>query len=269
MEESGMGVLPENLFEDEEVEISTETSQEENEGSPEQVQGSKEDTENDGNHVNEESIESSTLRVKYNGEERDLSLEEARTLAQKGLNYDHVVAERDQNRKAFDFLLERAKGEGITVEQLMEREGGKVENQRLEAKMSEIRARDDDASEDTIKSLAKFELEAEKAVVEKAKAEEDKKRQDAEREAWDRLFGAHPELISSDGGAKLTKSVFDLVRNEGFTPVEAYYIERNRELEAKNKILSDASEAKKKSVGSLTGIQNTEEDDFLAGFDAE
>lgn len=270
MEESGMEGLPENLFDDEEMDTENTPASEEGESgdNSNNAQSSEERGENGENHAEADASASSTLRVKYNGEERDLSLEEARTLAQKGLNYDHVVAERDQNRNAFNFLLERAKSEGITVEQLIERERGQAENQRLEAKMSEIRARDDDASEETIKSLARLELEAEnnRAEQEKAKALEDKNK--AEIEGWNRLFREHPELIASDGGAKVSKGIFDLVK-AGHSPVEAYYIERSRELEAQNKMMSDASVAKEKSIGSLAGVQNTDEDDFLAGFNAE
>lgn len=272
--------LPENLFEDEEdasqmqnaedrVQSEAETEMQRADGSDSGEAQSGEESGKDGeNHAEETDSGGSVLRVKYNGEERDLSLDEARTLAQKGLNYDHVVQERDRNRNAFDFLTERAKVEGITVEQLIERERGKAENQRLEAKMTEIRARDDDASEETIKSLATLELEAERnrEERERAKALEDQNK--AEIEGWNRLFREHPELIATDGGSKVTQGVFDLVR-KGYSPVEAYYIERSRELEAQNKMLASADEAKKKSIGSLAGVQNTDEDDFLAGFDAE
>ena len=48
-----------------------------------------------------------TLTVKYNGESREISLEEAVVLAQKGMNYDHVVAERDSKYKRELDVLER------------------------------------------------------------------------------------------------------------------------------------------------------------------
>ena len=270
MEELTAENLPENLFDDEEADVEdTPTPVKGETGSDSgDVQNPEDGIKGGENHAEGETDTGSTLRVKYNGEERDISLEEARTLAQKGLNYDHVVAERDKNRNAFDFLLERAKGEGITVEQLIERERGKAENQRLEAKMSEIRARDDDASEETVKSLAQFELEAEKARAERERAQALKEKNDAEIEGWNRLFREHPELIEKDGGSKVSKAVFDLVKS-GYSPVEAYYIARNRELEEQNKIYLSANEAKEKSIGSLAGFQNKDEDDFLAGFDAE
>ena len=261
--------LPENLFEDEEAgtEEPAETDTKESGSEDKKAQTEEAGDKEGGNHTDEKpTADGEVLRVKYNGEERDLSFDEARTLAQKGMNYDHVVEERDRNRNAFDFLSERAKGEGITVEELIAKEREKAENQRLEAKMEEIRERDDDASEETVKSLARLELEAEKkrAEAEKAKALEEKNKK--EIEGWQRLFKEHPELIGEDGGAKVTQSVFDLVKN-GYSPVEAYYIERNRELEQQNKVYSDAETAKKKSVGSLSGVVTSEEDDFLAGFE--
>lgn len=39
------------------------------------------------------------LKIKYNGEEMELSMEEAKNLAQKGMNYDHVYEELAQMRQ--------------------------------------------------------------------------------------------------------------------------------------------------------------------------
>ncbi len=270
--------LPENLFEDEDTSSTA--------GGPPSPQGEGigENKESGSDSQTEQNAEdgaggedqtaaveegtAATIRVKYNGEERDISLDEARTLAQKGLNYDHVVEERDRNRSAFDFLMERAKADGITVEQLIERERGRAEDQRLEAKKSEIRARDDDASDETIESLARLELEAEKARAEResAKARENKDKE--EIESWNRLFREHPELIAPDGSSKVSPGVLELVKS-GRTPTEAYLIERNRELEAQSRVAASEQRAKQKSVGSLSGVQSAEEDDFLAGFNGE
>lgn len=272
MGENEMENLPDSLFGDDEADTGA-AKEEEGTGSgsdsnnPGEVAGEQ----NGENHAGENAgVDGSGIRVKYNGEERDISLDEARTLAQKGLNYDHVVAERDKNRVAFDFLLERAKSEGITVEQFIENERGKSENQRLEAKKAEIRARDDDASEDTVENLARLELELERHNKEKESAKALEEANKKQIEGWNKLFRQHPELMGENGAApKVSQQVFDLVNKEGISPIEAYYIERNRELEEQNKMLSDASAAKKKSIGSLAGNQSTgEEDDFLAGFNS-
>jgi hypothetical protein len=266
MMEEQMDELPENLFEDEDVGGETDINEaEEEEGSEAETEQTEAgDQKNGENHAEGSGDGSSVIRIKYNGEERELSLEEARTLAQKGLNYDHVVEERDRNRSAFDFLMENAKKDGITVEELIKREKGKVEERRLEAKMEEIRERDDDASEETIKSLARLELEAESARADKEKADALEKKKNDEIEGWNKLFNEHPELIGKD----VPQKVFELV-GKGFSPVEAYFMERTRVLEEQAKVLSDAEAAKKKSVGSLSGVQIAEEDDFLAGFNGE
>lgn len=285
--EDMMEDLPENLFDDEEemqdegdpsAAPQDDTKEEgKTSGTVQSSEESGKSEENGKNHA--EGIPSppdasSVLRVKYNGEERDISLDEARKLAQKGLNYDHVVSERDRNRNAFDFLMERAKGEGITVEQLIERERAGAENQRLEAKMREIRSRDDDASEETIKRLAQFELEAEKRNKDKeretAETQALEQKKNAEIEGWNRLFAEHPELKAKEGEqiSPEVTGLFELI-GKGYTPVEAYYIKRSRELEVQNKMQADKYTAKQKSIGPLSGNPKTEEeDDFLAGFNS-
>ena len=190
------------------------------------------------------------------------------------MNYDHVVSERDRNRSAFDFLAEKAKSEGITVEQLMERERNEAENQRLEKKIEALRERDDDASEATLESLAKLELEAEDSRKERETAEAAESEKNAKIEAWNKLFDVHPELTQREGGTKLSQEVFDLVDKNGLTPIEAYNTVRMRELEEKNKelaeqnkVMTDSQTARKKSVGSLSSDRaGDDEDEFLAGF---
>ena len=48
-----------------------------------------------------------SIEIKYNGEKKTISLEEAAVLAQKGMNYDHVVSERDSKYKRELDVLER------------------------------------------------------------------------------------------------------------------------------------------------------------------
>ena len=61
-----------------------------------------------------------TLKVKYNGEEKELTFDEAVILAQKGMNYDKVTAERDtlRNSKEKQILEKFAKASGMNIEGL-------------------------------------------------------------------------------------------------------------------------------------------------------
>ena len=266
MMESGAGELPDNLF-DEDVETAVETETEEVE--TESDSKAEQTDETDGNGVDQtedggKGTEAS-IRVKFNGEEKDITLSEARTLAQKGMNYDHVVSERDRNKSAFDFLAEQAKSKGMTVEDYIAGERKNAEDQRILLKMEELRERDDDASDETLRSLAKLKLAEEEAQKKREEAEASETEKNNEIEGWNKLFQAHPELIEKDGQTKITDEVFKLVR-EGHSPTEAYYMTRIKELEDKSKIAEAEEKAKAKSIGSLRGDQTTEEDAFLEGF---
>ena len=268
MMESGVGELPDNLF-DEDVETAVETETEEVE--TESDSKAEQNTEDGGNGVDQtedggKGTEAS-IRVKFNGEEKDISLDEARTLAQKGMNYDHIVEERDRNKNAFDFLVEQAKRKGMTVEDYIAGERANAVNQRIDEKMRVLRERDDDASDETLRDLAKFELAEEDAKKKKEEAEASEIEKNNEIEGWNKLFKAHPELIEKDGQTKITDEVFKLV-GEGYSPTEAYQMTRIKELEEKSKIAESAEKAKAKSIGSLRGDQTTEEDSFLEGFDS-
>lgn len=267
MMDSGAGELPDNLFdEDVETAVKTETAEVET-GSDSKAEQTDEGS-NGENHAEEtEKTDASTIRVKFNGEEKDISLDEARTLAQKGMNYDHVVEERDRNKNAFDFLMERAKNEGKTIEEYIASERANAENQRIEKKMDELREKDDDASDETIRRLAKLSLAEEDAQAKEEEAKKTDSQKNDEIEGWNKLFKAHPELIEKDGQTKITDAVFALVR-EGHSPTEAYYMTRIKELEEKSKIAESAEKAKAKSIGSLRGDQTTDEDAFLEGFDS-
>lgn len=267
MMDSGAGELPDNLF-DEDVETAVETETAEVETESDSKAEQTDEGSNGENHAEEtEKTDASTIRVKFNGEEKDISLDEARTLAQKGMNYDHIVEERDRNKNAFDFLVEQAKSKGMTVEDYIAGERANAENQRIDEKMRVLRERDDDASDETLRNLAKLELAEEEAKKKREEAEASETEKNNEIEGWNKLFKAHPELIEKDGQTKITDEVFKLVR-EGHSPTEAYYITRVRELEEKSKIEESAEKAKNKSIGSLRGDQTTDEDAFLEGFDS-
>lgn len=268
MMDSGAGELPDNLFDDEvETAVETETEEVETESDSKVEQTD----ETDGNGVDQtedggKSTEAS-IRVKFNGEEKDISLSEARTLAQKGMNYDHIVEERDRNKNAFDFLVEQAKSKGMTVEDYIAGERANAENQRIDEKMRVLREKDDDASDETLRNLAKLELAEEEAKKKREEAEASEIEKNNEIEGWNKLFKAHPELIEKDGQTKITDAVFKLV-GEGYSPTEAYQMTRIKELEEKSKIAESAEKAKAKSIGSLRGDQTTEEDAFLEGFNS-
>ncbi len=73
-----------------------------------------------------EQDEEETITVKFNGEEKTLTRADARALAQKGMNYDHIYAQREDAHHILDGLagkeglsrdefISRCKGEDLTA----------------------------------------------------------------------------------------------------------------------------------------------------------
>ncbi len=196
-----------------------------------------------GDHTDAEDEMGGTLRIKYNGEERDITMDEARTLAQKGLNYDHVVAERDTKyRRELDFLDRVAAEQGMTRAQYMASvEGGAAMHN----------------GEDY--------TTAQSVASQRAAAQIERIRESVGFSGpWGKLFGKYPSLSRENAYAQLSDAV-----KSGMTPLEAYQAKLLEDKEAELKSARHSNEAARRSVGSLEGDGDGEEpDDFLIGFNS-
>ena len=204
--------LPEKLFESDDI------SEEEN---------------FDGNHTDEGA---ETLKIKYNGEERDITLDEARILAQKGMNYDHVVAERDTKYKRELDFLDRVAGEkGLSRRQYMDMQEANQTETRSEFGGRERAARQIERITDSLGITG----------------------------PWSELFKKYPTLSRREAFSELVEGV-----SSGMTPIEAYQekliLEKDNLLRAER----ESRNAAGKSVGSLGGDgEPTYRDEFLEGFE--
>ena len=189
----------------------------------------------DGNHTVEEEAE--TLTIKYNGEERRITLDEAKILAQKGMNYDHVVSERDTKyKRELDFLDRVAEKEGLTRAEYMarsEQKENKTENP------TEYSGR-------------------ERAAVQLRRITDSL----GVTGPWSALFKKYPTLSRSEAYGTLSENV-----SRGMTPIEAY---QEKLLAEKDNLLRMERESRvsaRKSVGSLGGDGfASDRDEFLEGF---
>lgn len=191
----------------------------------------------DDNHTVEEEAE--TLTIKYNGEEKRITLDEARILAQKGMNYDHVVAERDTKyKRELDFLDKVAEREGLTRTQYMEREGSLQEVKETE---------NPNLMNDRERAAAQIRRITDSLGM---------------TGPWSELFKKYPTLSRSEAYGTLSESVAG-----GMTPIEAY---QEKLIAEKDNLLRMAREngvSARKSVGSLGGDGgHTHRDEFLEGF---
>ncbi len=191
----------------------------------------------DQNHDEEEK---QTITIKYNGEERDISLDEARVLAQKGMNYDHVVAERDTKyKRELDFLDKVAEKRGLTRAKYMEmHEEGLLENKN-ENPIQEVSGRERAAMQV-------------KRITDSLNI----------NGPWTRLFNKYPTLSRKDAYSSLSDAVA-----KGSTPIEAYQEKLIAEKEMELRSANENRFAERKSTGSIEGDgSGAGRDEFLEGF---
>ena len=192
------------------------------------------------NHGSEENETGDTIKIKYNGEERSITLDEAKTLAQKGMNYDHVVSERDTKyQRELQFLDKVAARQGMTRAQYI----AAFENQTAEEVMPE-RKEDFNA---TTRAREQIKRLSEGIGL---------------TGPWGNLFKTYPSLSRKEAFAELSDKV-----NSGFTPLEAYQAKLLAEKEKELRITANNGIAQAKSIGSLESDgAGKKRDEFLEGF---
>lgn len=186
---------------------------------------------------NEGGDEEGTLKIKYNGEEREISISEARILAQKGMNYDHVVAERDtkfsRELAALDKIAEK---NGLTRREYVEQ----IENDGTEH-----------SPDDPVSSARERVEKIYESVGRKG--------------PWTKLFDKYPNLSEERADALLAEDV-----KNGMTPLEAYQSRIIAENERIRKIEENNTASRMRAVGSALGDGAGEvRDAFLEGFSVE
>ena len=269
-------MLPDSLFEDDGFEPETrandtseavavkEGAQEEQSGTtPQSLRDSSPDKGSQGEGSSAtESAAAQTLKIKYNGREEDVSLEEAAVLAQKGRNYDHVAAERDELRAMKSALERQAKASGLSLEDYMSslEERG---NQAHEAEMRRaVEAEYPDADEGLIDELVKFRLDQSRRERSEAATAKENEEQEARVKPWREFMAAFPNVDVKS----LPESVISEIQG-GKSPIEAYQAHLIAELKRENQLAEQRGRNKALSVGSAVGdAGERDKDDFLEGF---
>lgn len=215
-----------------------------------------------------------TLRVKYNGKEQEITLDEAVTLAQKGMNYDKVLSERNSLRvdaRASELMRRMAEVNGMDLEQYV----GFVENQQeaaiLQREAQSIRDRYPDMPEDAVNEMAQMRAKEKRKAYEENAAARRKSDEEARQKPWIAFLAEFPDYKD---GRELPRGVVEGIER-GLAPVEAMlryreseYEQRIKELKTKLGAREQNQKNKKASVGSLasTAAENAP-DAFLQGFD--
>ena len=202
----------------------------------------------------EEETPASFLKVKYNGEDRDLNEDEARTYAQKGMNYDRIYDPLERLARKNNMSV------GDYINQLNDTQTA------YEVSMEVDRLRDDPKynglPDDILEEIAQSHVtENINLSDQQQKGEADAQEKAVQREI-DMFMAEYPEF-KMKGPDALDHKVFEYT-GQGYTLLEAYnkFLREN----PSSKISNLNEENKKKSLGNTTNAGKADTDDFLKGF---
>lgn len=191
------------------------------------------------------SKENELYTVKYNGEEKSLTLDELKTNAQKGLNYDRIKEKFDRLKSspAIKALGAMAKENNMGVEEYAQK----------------IIEMGDKKREEEFVRMGVSESEAKKIVRLEALERERLFEKEANR-PFDDFVSQYPEVDPKD----IDRSVWEEFA-ETNNLVAAYAKFENRELKNKLKMMEQNSLNKERSIGSAKSNSAAFHDAFLEG----
>lgn len=197
------------------------------------------------------------LTVRYDKEDRNLSQEEAKEYAQKGMNYDRLQGKYDDLNSRIDRL---AKMNDLSVDEFL----SKLDETQMEFMVSNeldsLKEQYPDTAEEVLRELASNRIKGNiesRQNHEKAEAEAQKEAE-AQRQITN-FLREYPD-VSPDN---VDQKVFDYI-DQGYTLLEAYEKWQRESPQAKAEKQNEAN--KKRSLGSTTNAGKQDTDDFLSGF---
>lgn len=202
------------------------------------------------------------LKIKFNGEEKTLSEDEARTLAQKGMNYDRF----------YEPIERLARMNGLSVGDYLNRLNDTQINYEVSQEIEKMKEdpKYENVSDEVLEEIANNHVMERIGLQEENYAQQMQGAQDAEQARVqrdvDKFFEEYPEF-KNKGPDALDPKVFDYVKN-GYTLLEAYnkWSRENPKAGAWAKNTKINEENKKRSLGNTTNAGSGEADDFLSGF---
>ena len=202
-----------------------------------------------------------TFDLKFLGETKTVSRDEVITLAQKGLNYDKVLVERDTTKSELEqlggisllrdckeFLEELAAESRMTVSDLMD------------STRAEVLAKKEGLDNSVALQRIKLDRDRKAFEAEKARKEAERKAKNEAEEKQNRdilsFVQAYPEVQPQD----IPKEVWDSVHRDGISLTAAYSAFENKKLREEVKAWkskAETAEQNYKNQQRSTGSQST------------
>lgn len=206
------------------------------------------------------------LNIKFNGEEKGLTEDEARTLAQKGMNYDRFYEPIERLARLNNMSV------GDYVNQLNETQTHYEVFKEMDSLKEDPKYAD--LPEDVLEEIATSRVKEIIGQKDRDYAEQAQKEADASNERYQReidmFFNEYPEF-KTKGPDSLDPKVFEYVQ-KGYTLLEAYNkfqreAVNQSQVEMKAKALQKNEDNRKKSIGNTSNAGGVEADPFLAGLE--
>lgn len=192
------------------------------------------------------------IKIKYNSEEKELSLEEAKQLAQKGMNYEKAIERAEQQAR-----------DKMVAEQGFEWNGKPIRTEaEYKQALYEKQLQDAGYSPEQVNQMVEEHPEVKRSRELLAQQEKQKE--------YDDFFKNFPDTKAED----IPKEVWELRESQGKTLSDAMMYHESKQLKEQIKQLKHNIEILKQapiSQGASThGVKDNveEEDDFLKGFNS-
>lgn len=215
-----------------------------------------------------------TFRVKFLGEEKEVSEAEAIELIQKGMNYDHAVKKSAEDkereyRSTLELIDYYAKQSGVSRDEYLKGLEKQREETEVHARALELKKTHPDAPDELLLEMGRLALKAERAENGQKKEKEGAQEREKKLEPWYELYRVAPELKGADA---IPKRVYEIIQTDRIPPVAAWYKyqaeEKAVEAGKSRKAEQKREETRKKALGSVKGDADGKvEDDFLSGFE--
>ena len=217
-----------------------------------------------------------TITIQYDGQTKELTLDEAVTLSQKGMNYDRMVQryeDRLNNSRELQILDFFGRMYGKTrdeyVDFLWQQREGAVAQQEAAA----LRKQYPDAPASMIEQMSKERAKAKTAELERVAAEKKQQDDDEKLKPWYEFAQAYPE--ESKDLSKLPPEVLEAAKNgeHPISAMRAYQLKQaeeelatlRQELEQAKKTETQNQKNRKSAIGSVGSTATAPPSDpFLA-----
>lgn len=205
-----------------------------------------------------------TLKLNFMGEEREVSLEEAKTLAQKGMNHDRIQEKWESSKSTLSAFEEIARKAGFVdthghgdIEAYKQAANEQLKQREIEEITRGMQLPPELAEELYLSRKERAERQAE---LDKQKAEQ------ARTEQFTELLSFYKEVHGKDfdpATTKLPNEIF-LAMDKGIPPKYAYAEYLTKQSLAEKAIEKQNEENSSASVGSVTGHGATIEKEFFS-----